>query len=396
MGAAGLRAGEFDVVVIGGGIVGASAGLRCASLGAHVAVVDAGLPGQATAAGAGIVSPVGLSGYETSLAWTTLVASAISHYDRLLDLLGEAGMSDVGFSRVGEIVVTTREADGLLLEDLAGRLSTLAEQGIPVGRVERLDPPDLTRSWPELRTDLHGLFIENVARMDGRRMGAAIRDLAVLRGATFVDGHAKVDIDADHTCSLRVDDEPVRTGAIILAAGAWSAPTLCALGVRTTVQPVRGQIVHLDVAGARTEVRPVVNTFEGHYFLGFPGHRVVTGGTHEPEAGFDHRVTAEGLHSVLSKALRIAPGLGAGTVLETRVGFRPRSADGYPLVGRPGASHNVVVATGLGSWGLTLGPMVGEVAAEQALGLPSSIELDLLTPDREAIGIATALSPDVG
>jgi hypothetical protein len=39
--------------------------------------------------------------------------------------------------------------------------------------------------------------------------------------------------------------------------------------------------------------------------------------------------------------------------------------------------------------------MVGEVAAEQALGLPSSTELDFLTPDREAIGIATALSPDV-
>ena len=395
MGAADPLAADFDVVVVGGGIVGTSAGLRSASAGARVAVVDAGLAGQATAAGAGIVSPVGLGGHEISREWTTLVASAISHYDRLLDLLSEAGMTDVGFSRVGEIVVATQETDAPQLEHLAGRLATLAEQGIAVGRVERLDPSEIVGSWPEMRTDLDGLFIENVARMDGRRMCAAIRDLAQQRGATFVDGHASLSVSQDGTCSLHVDGEPVRAQSIILAAGAWSLPTLRALGVATGVHPVRGQIVHLDVAGARTDVRPVVNTFEGHYFLGFPGQRVVTGGTHEPDAGFDHRVTAEGLHSVLSKALRIAPGLGAGTVVETRVGFRPRSADGYPLVGRPGNGHNVVVATGLGSWGLTLGPMVGEVAAEQALGLPPSTELDRLTPDREAIGIPAAVSPDV-
>ena len=389
------RATDFDVVVVGGGIVGTSAGLRCASAGARVAVVDAGLPGQATAAGAGIVSPVGLSGHETSLQWTSLVASAIRHYDRLLDLLGEAGMSDVGFSRVGEIVVPTQETDGPLLEDLAAHLTILAEQGIPVARVERLSPPDVICSWPELRTDLPGLFIENVARLDGRRMCAAIRDLARSRGATFIDGHASISIGADGSCALRVDGAPVGADSIILAAGAWPMPTLAALGVRTTVHPVRGQIVHLDVEPARTEDRPVVNTFEGHYFLGFPEHRVVTGGTHEPDAGFDYRVTAEGLHSVLSKALRIAPGLGAGTVVETRVGFRPRSADGYPLLGRPPSAHDVVVATGLGSWGLTLGPMVGAVAAEQAVGLPSSTDLDFLTPDREPLVIPAAPSPDV-
>jgi D-amino-acid dehydrogenase len=383
----------FDVVVVGGGIVGLSAGLRCARAGARVAVVDAGTAGQASAAGAGIVSPVGLSGDEASDEWTSLVASAISHYDGLLGLLGDAGVGDGGFSRVGELVVATRESDVPDLDALVIRLERAARAGVSVGRVERVGGRDLSGSWPELRTDLDGVFIENVARLDGRSMCAAIADLGRLRGAVFLDGHASIELREDRRCALFVDGSPVLTDSIVLAAGAWSQPMLQKLGARIAVRPVRGQIVHLQVAAARTEARPVVNTFEGHYFLGFPGRRVVTGGTHEPEAGFSVRATADGLHSLLAKALRIAPGLGTGTVLETRVGLRPRSADGYPIVGRLSGSDNVVVATGLGSWGLTLGPLVGAVAAEHALGLPSPFATDRLGPDREPIGVPAALSP---
>jgi D-amino-acid dehydrogenase len=129
----------------------------------------------------------------------------------------------------------------------------------------------------------------------------------------------------------------------------------------------------------------VVNTFAGQYVLGFPDRRVVTGATHEPEAGFDHRVTARGVSSVLEGALRIAPGLADGTVLETRVGFRPQSSDGYPILGRAPASDRVVLATGLGAWGLTLGPLVGQVAAEQALELPVTLDAGFLDPGRQPI-----------
>lgn len=380
---------------MGGGIVGVSTALRCANAGAKVAVYDAGLEGQASAAGAGIVSPVGLGGDEASQEWSTLVASAISHYERILGLLRQAGVADVGFDRVGEIVVATREQDGPRLDELAVRLDAFAQSGIPVGHIKRLRGTELTRFWRELRDDLDGIFIENIARMDGRRMCAALGELARVRGATFLSGHASVKLSDDRTCSIFVDDVPIKAGSVVLATGAWSLPILRELKVPMEVHPVRGQIVHLELAGARTETRPVVNTFEGHYLLGFPAGRIVAGGTHEPEAGFDCRVTAGGVHSVLGKTLRIAPGLAPSTLVETRVGLRPRSTDGYPLVGRPRSAENVVVATGLGAWGLTLGPLIGEIAAEQALGLSPSFEADFLRPDRAAITASAVLSPNL-
>jgi D-amino-acid dehydrogenase len=310
-------------------------------------------------------------------------------------LLDQAGMADVGFDRVGEIVVASREQDLPRLDELAVRLAAFAEAGIPVGRVERIGGAALARSWPEFLPDLEGLSIENIARMDGRRMCAAVGRLAERHGAMFLPGRAGIRLNDDRSCALFVDDAPIKAGSVVLATGAWSLPLLQELGVRMDVHPVRGQIVHLELDDPSTGTRPVVNTFEGHYFLGFPAGRVVVGGTHEPEAGFDCLITAGGVQSVLNKSLRIAPGLASATLLETRVGLRPRSRDGYPIVGRPGSAENVVVATGLGAWGLTLGPLIGEIAAEQVLGLSPSYEAAFLGPDRADITEPPVLSPNL-
>jgi D-amino-acid dehydrogenase len=385
----------YDVAVLGAGIVGVSAALHCARAGARVALVDAGYEGKASAAGAGIVSPVGLGGNEASPEWSRLVASAISHYARILDMLREAGATDVGYGKVGEIVLATREQDVPRLADLHQRLDAFSAAGIDVGAVRRVNGNALGAVWPEFRRDIEGLSIENVGRLDGRRMCAAIAGLAEASGATILQGRGEIALEDDRSVSLTVDGQPVAARKIILATGSWSQPLLDTLHVPMSVQPVRGQIVHLQLEDKATDHRPVINTFEGHYFLGFPDGRVVVGGTHEPEAGFEVRITAEGVHSVLTKTLRVAPGLGAGTLLETRVGLRPRSRDGYPIVGKPRSAENVVVATGLGAWGLTLGPMIGEIAAEQALGLTQTYEAGFLGPDRADITEPAVLSPNI-
>ena len=67
-------------------------------------------------------------------------------------------------------------------------------------------------------------------------------------------------------------------------------------------------------------------------------------------------MTAGGLAQVLGEALAVAPGLAAATHLETRVGFRPMGPDAKPLLGPVPGVGGLVVATGLGPTGLTMGP----------------------------------------
>jgi D-amino-acid dehydrogenase len=118
--------------------------------------------------------------------------------------------------------------------------------------------------------------------------------------------------------------------------------------------------------------------------LAFDDHRVVAGATRETGSGFDYRVTAGGLAEVLGEALSTAPGLATATHLETRVGFRPMSPDGRPVLGPVPGTEGLIVATGLGPTGLTMGPYAGSIAARLALGQPPGVDLAPFSPQRSA------------
>lgn len=380
---------DFDLIVIGGGIVGASAALAGVRKGARVALVDAGLAGRATDAGAGIVSPVALDRGEQRPDWTALITECVGYYHSLLaelDAVDPAGAGSATFEQVGELVVAGDDPhEQAALDAVAARLSN------PEGRrahgvvkpVEVVDGADLREYWPELRGDLRGLYIAEVGRVVGsrlhdrlmtaaRRRAQAGRDdagLEVIPGAGILDPQGP---------RVRVGPRVLDGSAVLLASGAWAGADLAGFGVQVGIRPIRGQLVHLRLDGQQTGMRPVVNTPGGGYLLGFDD-RIVAGATHE-DVGFDARVTAGGQQAVLKAALDLAPGLSAATVLETRVGLRPATSDGLPLVGP--VAPAIHVATGLGAWGLTLGPLLGELAARHALGDNLPERLDFLSPGR--------------
>jgi D-amino-acid dehydrogenase len=144
------------------------------------------------------------------------------------------------------------------------------------------------------------------------------------------------------------------------------------------VVPQRGQIAHLHMSNVDCAQWPVIRSPRDHYLLAFPDGEIVVGATRESDTGFDHRRTAAGVHKILDDALRVAPGLADATFDEVRVGFRPVSKTGRPLLGTP--MDGLVVATGLGASGLTLAPLTGTVAADFALGRPASLDLTPFAP----------------
>jgi D-amino-acid dehydrogenase len=154
------------------------------------------------------------------------------------------------------------------------------------------------------------------------------------------------------------------------------------LGLEVPVAPQRGQILHLELPDAATARWPIVVGFHSHYLLTFAPHRVVAGATRETESGFDPRATAGGVREALGEALRVAPGLAAATLREVRVGLRPASPDGLPIIGRAPGHTRVWLATGHGPSGLQLGPYTGELMAGLALGEPAPLDLTPYAPER--------------
>jgi len=215
------------------------------------------------------------------------------------------------------------------------------------------------------------------ARVDGRLLRDALWRAAERRGARIVSGDAALELAASggRVDAVRVGGERLAAGTVIVAGGAWSAALGEALGVALPVFPQRGQILHLTLPGSATAGWPIVVGFHAHYLLTFAPDRVVAGATRESESGFDVRMTAGGVHEALAEALRVAPGLAGATLAEVRVGLRPASPDGLPLLGQLPGYDNVLVATGHGPSGLQLGPYSGAVVAGLALGEPEQLDL---------------------
>lgn len=356
-------------VVIGSGIAGASTAYQLARRGAEVVVVDAGRTGVATAAGAGIVCPwTSRAGEEHYRA----ASAAAAYYRTLVEELAEDGVTDSSFEVVGGMVVS---ADGGELDEAYERVSRRAAEAPVAGEVRRID--QARELFPALAPELGAVHVEGGGRVDGRRLRDALLAAAGERGLRMVEGHAAFEDGA-----VRVDGEVLNADKVVVAAGAWSTELVAPLGVSLGVGPQRGQISHFELPGVDTGPWPVVLPVSSHYLLAFPGSRVVAGATRETGSGFDYRVTAAGQREVLDQALTVAPGLADATLLETRIGFRPASGDGLPLLGPLTEQPDVLISTGFGAGGLTLAPFAGTLIADLALGVEPSLDVTPYRPER--------------
>ncbi len=359
-----------DVVVVGGGLVGASLAYELATAGAGAVLIDRHDPGRATDAGAGILSPETNQDPDPDIA--AFGHAAARHYESLIRRLHDDGATDTGFAVVGSLLVAERPGDDEVMERAARLFGQRGD-----GAVEEIDPRDASRLFPPLGPVRRALFNPAGRRVDGRILHAALRHACILRGVRVVESDAtdlEVDSGTDTVTAVVTGAGTVPAGRVALAGGAWTSELTRPLAVDVPVTPLKGQIVHLRLPEADSRRWPIVQPVLGFYLVPWPGGRVACGGTMEAQAGFDHRPTADGLHQLLRECLRTAPGLAQATVVETRVGSRPATPDDRPIIGPVPGWRNVFAATGHGAEGLLLGPYSALVVARAMLGMESSVD----------------------
>ncbi|GAA4166244.1 FAD-dependent oxidoreductase [Gryllotalpicola daejeonensis] len=353
-------------MVLGSGVAGAATAFGLARRGAQVVVVDAGFEGRATDAGAGIIQPWSVAREGD---FYDLYADSAAFYPPFVSALVGHGSPDIGFRRVGSLVVS---ADAAELDAVEERLAARAPAAPAMGEVRRLGPGEALERFPLLDPGVSAISIEGGGRVDGRllREGllAAVRKLD---GMVVTDAATLEPVDDGFRVVVGVG-EALAADAVVVACGAWTNDVLAPLGFSVPVEPQKGQILHLRVS-ADTSSWPVIHRLgSSHYLLAFDEGRIVAGATREFGSGFDTRVTAFGVEELLRNALVVAPGLANAEVIETRVGLRPLplSNDQLPVVHRLdiGGSVPLWVNAGFGAAGLTMGPLVGDRLAAEIVG----------------------------
>jgi D-amino-acid dehydrogenase len=358
----------FDLIVVGGGVVGASSAYRAVGLGAHTLLVDLHHEGRATDAGAGIVSP------ETEIrdgsARQAMVDATPGFYRALIESLAADGEHDTGFVQCGKLVIARDEREAKMLDAYWKLLHDPERPGVvpAPGTIEEISPADAHARFPVLGPVVSAFFSHHAARVDGRQLTAALVRAAGSRGleqeAAAVTGFA---LDGDRVTGVEVDGHAIAAKAVLVAGGAWTPALGERLGVALPVVPERGQIAHLHLDAVDTAAWPVLSPLHDHYMVAWPGGRIACGATHD-DAGFDPRVTFEGMREIIDRALSVAPGLADATVLEVRVGLRPVSTTGMPVLGAIAQRPGAFVATGHGASGLTFGPWGASAVVDLALG----------------------------
>ncbi len=372
------------VLIMGGGVVGASAAYHLADAGVQAVLVDRHDPGHATAAGAGIIAP------GTSLrpqpAFFPLAADAARYYPELVARLADLDAGDTRYEAVGELFVATNEEEFAELPRLKALFDERREGGMPnIGATRMLDGAEARALAPPLADIPGAILVPEAARVDGDCLRNALVTAAARRGAEVTRGEARIISARNDSVEVEIDGTTRAFDRVIVAAGSWANAALEPLGVSLPVAPQKGQIMHLDLGDRDTSRWPIIGGFGSQYILTFAPNRVVGGGARETGCGYDLRITAAGLQSVTSEALRVAPGLADAALLEVRVGLRPLSADGLPFIGRVARHEAVLVCAGHGPSGLQLGPWSGRIAAELAMGVSPSSDIVPFALDREVV-----------
>ncbi|MFF2888502.1 NAD(P)/FAD-dependent oxidoreductase [Paenibacillus sp. NPDC057967] len=361
------------VIVIGAGILGASAAYQLSKLGAEVIIIDRKDAGQATDAAAGIICP--WLSQRRNKAWYRLAKAGASFYPSLIQELEDAGNAGTGYAKVGAICIHDDLKKLLAIKE---RAELRREDAPEIGELTLLTDHEAKEKFPLLSEGYHALHVAGAARVDGRQLREALLRAAQRNGAHMIEGDAILEHDHHEISCVRVGQQTFWADEVMVCAGAWSNALLHPLGIMVNVRYQKAQIMHLHFNGPDdTEQWPVIMPPTDQYLLAFADQNIVIGATHENDVvGYDTSVTAGGMQELLNKGLQTAAGLADCSLNEIRVGFRPFTADFLPVLGRVPGWKKLIVANGLGSSGLTMGPYLGEQLAKLAMNQQVDIPLE--------------------
>ena len=333
------------VAIIGAGIVGATAAYYLSKESdLEVTVFDHG-QGQATKAAAGIISP--WFSKRRNKAWYKMARLGADFYVDLLADLEKSGQEIDFYQRSGVFLL---KKDETKLEELYQLALQRREESPLIGQLAILDPASANELFPGLQGFDHLLYASGGARVDGQLL--VTRLLEVSQVKLVKEKVTLTPLASGYQIDKEVFDQ------VILATGAWLGDLLEPLGYAVDVRPQKGQLRDYQLA-QDMEAYPVVMP-EGEWdLIPFAGGKLSLGATHENDMGFDLTVDETLLKQMEEVALPHYPALSEATSRSERVGIRAYTSDFSPFFGQVPELAGVYAASGLGSSGLTTGPIIG-------------------------------------
>jgi glycine oxidase len=366
----------YDVVIVGGGIIGGSVAFDLARRGVRVAVLDRQeLMREASWAAAGMLSPA--PDCPAAIPLVPLGRASLALYPKFVEAMESASGLRTGFRTGGAIEVICHG-------DEARELSTLVALHRGLGLACEPMPLDEARNMePGLGRDARAVvFLPDECSIEPRALASAALAAAASAGAALFPGFevSSLALDGKKCAGVKTSSGEIFYAAqVVLAAGCWSSQIPEAAPYAPTL-PVRGQMAALRHCG--TPIRRVLRSESGYLVpRGAESPQTVVVGSTIENAGYEKRVTSGGIEKILAAANELLPELAKAEIIETWCGLRPGSPDQLPILG-PVDVDGLIFATGHYRNGILLAPVTAKLIGEWIADRRTSLDWEAFSPLR--------------
>ena len=373
---------EAEVLVIGGGIAGASTAYHLALGGHDVVLLERGeIASEASGVNAGNIGALGWGNVPSLQSHLTM-----GSLEMFKSLQLDQGF-DIEFRNSACIQTIDTEEQYDFIRD---RVLALQSQGYSV---ELLTNREMRSIEPEANPRLLGcMYTPLRAQADPRKATTAFATAAAQQGARILTHHEVTGITdlGDGTYRVAAAGEEFHAENVVLATGAWCGPLGAMLGIRIPIVPVRGQMWATPVLPPRvfhtmssSESALQWNTEPGNdsetppdlthrgkarttrhlYGRQTQAGEVIFGGDRQV-SGYDLNIDAEGIEVNRGHATEVMPFLKDVPISRTWAGNMPFSLDGSPIIGKIPQRENLYIVSGMASSGFGRGPMAGKLLAD--------------------------------
>ncbi|MFH2056726.1 MAG: FAD-binding oxidoreductase [bacterium] len=366
---------NYDIVIIGGGIIGAATAYYLAERKfGRIAVLERQqyLGNGATGKCAGGIRAQFAS--EVNVRMSMLSEEKFENFARELDV-------DAQFEQVGYLFLLTSEEQ---IEAFKQQFAMWQQLGQPV---QWLSPAEVKKLAPEV--DVSDLLGATFSPRDGigdpHQFTQGYVTAARRLGVEFLLEHEakKILIENGKVVGVETSKRTLATSRILNAAGPHAAEIAKLAGLELPVKPVKRQIVTTAPLDWIDDKFPmVVDITSGLYTHRESGGLLLGWADPATPAGYDESVDPDYTDAILMKGLERIPRLEEAQIKTSWGGLYAVTPDHHAILGNVRELTGYYQAVGFSGHGFMHAPAVGIVMAELISGDPLTVDISRLSPER--------------
>jgi sarcosine oxidase, subunit beta len=370
------------VVIVGGGVIGASAAFHLAEAGVDVTLIErAQLGSGSTSRAAGGVRAQFSDALNIQIAQRSLAA---------FRAFARRPGWEIDLEQVGYLFVLARPSD---VERFERSVALQNEYGVP-SRI--LTAAEVRALCPLLEGDdiLAGAFSPEDGHATPEAVVQGYARAARAHGARIRTGCELLEIKTSGGEITEVVTAlgSIRTDTVICAAGAWSASCGAMVGVALPVTPLRRQIRFTDAIDGLPAQLPMTIDFASSFYFHREGPGLLFGMPDPNEKpGFSVETSDDWVADLLDVVQRRAPRIADAGIRGGWAGLYEVTPDHNAIIGEAAGVSRFLYASGFSGHGFLQAPAVGEILRDMVLQRPAFIDISPLSAERFA---AAALRPE--